>query len=111
MSFRSLLNQTATIKRRSATQSTSSGGAKYPVTTVCDAPCRIQMDSSSEASIGGRASATAQGTGYFLFGADIRSGDYIEAGGLAYEVVGPPRNAGGHNHHLEVTLTEARPNL
>jgi len=77
----------------------------YTDTTVATVPGLIQPRRASETP-NVEAGAAVLTDVAFLDPTDITSRDWLVVDGLRYDLVGPPRNAGGVDHHLELDLRQ-----
>lgn len=114
MSFSSLLNSTVRIEAQASTASTATG---YPVHTSTDVgfeACSIQPGASRTLVANDKRSSDITHTGYFAVGASVPPHARLEAtegpfAGRWFRVIGPPMDAAGRGHHLEVPLQEVFP--
>ena len=107
MTFASLLNTTAIVKRPNFTEDTMGGEAASfsPVATI---RCRIQPMSGRERAMSGSTGVESTHKMFCLYSVDVRPEDEVTSGGFVYQVtfVG---DAAGQGHHLEVDLQRREP--
>ena len=102
MSFRSLLDKTATIQRLVQEADTQGVVKKKPTATVIGSyPCSAALSSTDLTQGNPQAKQTRVYSLCFMPDADIRAGDLAVIPGVGKLRLDPPGNVRGH--HLEVT--------
>jgi hypothetical protein len=107
VSFDSLLRHTLTVKRNAVADPPTYDEYNQPVTTVVTVATvkgLIQPRKAHEVALASQAGAVVGShVGYMRPLAGLTTGDWIERGGIRYDVLAMP-DAAGQGHHLELAL-------
>lgn len=109
MSVASLLNTTCTIRRKTQTQSSSTGAISTSWANLATGvPCSMNEGGQSEREVAARETGEVFATFYFAFGQDITNADRIVYGARTFEVVGPPIDGAGRSVYCRVSAREVK---
>lgn len=110
MSVRSLLNDSCSIRRKTTTQSSTTGGNVHTwAKTASGVACTVQFDSGSESVTDGREAGIRAASVFFESGTDVRVTDRLSAFTLSphsaftMSVTSPPVDASGRGTYYMVT--------
>lgn len=107
MSLRSLLNQSATISRKSEAQSSTTGEAVATWSTAdAGVACAVQVSNASEDRTAARETGRTRYRVWFEYGTDVRSGDRVIWGSRTLSVIGMPSDEAGRSNHYVIVAEE-----